>query len=255
MTAIDRPTGAMTNRQGDPLRVLVVGASSGIGASTASSLVEAGARVAGAARRADRIAELAGVLPVVCDVGRADVTTQAVQTAASALGGLDAVVYATGTTGLTPLDTAGPEEWNLIFTTNVVGAAMVTRAALPHLRADGSDGRAVFLSSDSAVKPYPGLVAYGASKAALSAFCLGLASEFKDLLVTEVVVGPTVDTEVGDHFDPDAFAAWYTRWCDEGFVRYGYQLSADVASVIADTLRAERPDALVMAAAEPDPPS
>jgi len=189
----------------------------------------------------------------MCDVGLADVCAQAVETAAVALGGLDAVVYATGTTGLTPLDTTGPEEWNLIFTTNVVGAAMVTRAALPHLRAEGSDGRAVFLSSDSAVKPYPGLVAYGASKAALGAFCLGLASEFGDLRVTEVMVGPTVDTEVGDHFDPDAFAAWFTRWCDEGFVRYGYQLSADVAAVIAETLRTEQPDAVVMAAAEPAP--
>ena len=253
MTATDQPAGTLTNRNGDPLRVLVVGASSGIGASTAEVLVGAGARVAGAARRTDRIAELAGVVPVLCDVGLAHVCAQAVETAAAALGGLDAVVYATGTTGLTPLDTTGPEEWNLIFTTNVVGAAMVTRAALPHLRAKGSDGRAVFLSSDSAVKPYPGLVAYGASKAALGAFCLGLASEFGDLRVTEVMVGPTVDTEVGDHFDPDAFAAWFTRWCDEGFVRYGYQLSADVAAVIAETLRTEQPDAVVMAAAEPAP--
>jgi NAD(P)-dependent dehydrogenase (short-subunit alcohol dehydrogenase family) len=255
MTTTNKADEALTNRQGDPLRVLVVGASSGIGASTASALVEAGARVAGAARRADRIAKLDRVVPVACDVGNVDITTRAVEEGASALGGLDAVVYATGTTGLTPLDSTGPDEWNLIFTTNVFGAAMVTRAALPHLRADGSDGRAVFLSSDSAVKPYPGLVAYGASKAALSAFCLGLASEFGDLRVTEVVVGPTVDTEVGDHFDPDAFATWFTRWCDEGFVRYGYQVSADVASVIADTLRAERPGARVMAAAEPDPPS
>lgn len=253
MTAFDYP--ALTNRQGGSLRVLVVGASSGIGASTAAALVGAGARVAGAARRTDRIAKLVGVVPVECDVGKADACAEAVERAASALDGLDAVVYATGTTGLTPLDTAGPEEWNLILTTNVVGAAMITRAALPHLRADGSDGRAVFLSSDSAVKPYPGLVAYGASKAALSAFCLGLASEFGDLRVTEVMVGPTVDTEVGDHFDPEAFAVWFNRWCDEGFVRYGYQVSADVASVIADTLRAERPDAVVMAAAEPDPPS
>jgi NAD(P)-dependent dehydrogenase (short-subunit alcohol dehydrogenase family) len=189
----------------------------------------------------------------MCDVGLADVCARAVETAAAALGGLDAVVYATGTTGLTPLDTAGPEEWNQIFTTNVVGAAMVTRAALPHLRAEGSDGRAVFLSSDSAVKPYPGLVAYGASKAALGAFCLGLASEFGDLRVTEVMVGPTVDTEVGDHFDPDAFAVWFSRWRDDGFVRYGYQLSADVAAVIAETLRTDRPEAVVMAAAEPSP--
>lgn len=203
-------------------------------------------------RRETRIAELDGVVPVACDVGAADQCDRAVEFAVATLDGLDALVYATGTTGLTPLDSAGPEEWTQIFTTNLFGAAMVCRASLPHLRGKGSDGRAVFLSSDSAAKPYPGLVAYAASKAALGAFCQGLASEFADLRVTEVMVGPTVDTEVAEHFDPDEFSRWYTRWCDEGFVRYGYQVSADVAAVILDTLRTEQPGALVIAAAEPD---
>jgi NAD(P)-dependent dehydrogenase (short-subunit alcohol dehydrogenase family) len=242
----------LTNDEGDPLRVLVVGASSGIGASTALTLIGAGARVVGAARRKDRIAKLEGVTAVACNVAAVDECDRAVEVAVSAMEGLDALVYATGTTGLTPLASTGPEAWTDIFTTNVFGAAMVTRAALPHLRAEGSDGRALFLSSDSAIKPYPGLVAYGASKAALAAFCLGLASEFGDLRVTEVMVGPTVDTEVGDHFDSEAFGDWFTRWCDEGFVRYGYQMSADVAAVILDTLRAKKPDPQVLAAADPD---
>jgi NADP-dependent 3-hydroxy acid dehydrogenase YdfG len=243
---------SLTNGQGDPLRVLVVGASSGIGATTAEALAGKGARVAGAARRTDRISELAGVIPVACDVGTNGACDDAVQTAASLLGGLDAVVYAAGITRLTPLDVSGAEEWDVIFTTNVVGAAMITRAALPHLLAEGSDARTVYLSSDSAVKPYPGLVAYGASKAALSAFCLGLASEFPALRVTEVMVGPTMDTEVSNNFASDDFPAWFTRWCEEGFVRYGYQFSADVAAVIDHTLRAERPDALVVVAAPLD---
>jgi NAD(P)-dependent dehydrogenase (short-subunit alcohol dehydrogenase family) len=255
MTIVDRSSEPLTNRLGQPLRVLVVGASSGIGATTARALVGAGARVAGAARRTDRLAELAGVLPVTCDVSRDDACDQAVQAAASEFGGLDAVIYAAGITPLTPLDRSGPEEWHEILATNVVGAAMITRAALPHLRAEGSDARALFLSSDSAVKPYPGLVAYGASKAALSAFCLGLASEFHELRVTEVMVGPTMDTEVSDHFDQDALPGWFARWSDEGFVRYGYQLSADVAAVIEASLRADRPDPLVVAAAAPDPSS
>lgn len=254
MTALNDSTDPLTNRQGDALRVLVVGASSGIGASTAATLALAGARVVGAARRERRIAELEGVIPVVCDVNVAEACDRAVEEAVDALGGLDALVYAVGRTGLTPLDSAGQDEWTQIFVTNVIGAAMISRAALSHLRAEGSDGRAVFLSSDSVAKPYPGLVAYAASKAALSAFCQGLASEFGELRVTEVMVGPTVDTEVGDHFDPEEFAGWFTRWCNEGFVRYGYQLSADVAAVIADTLRSEQPDGRVMAAAEPAEP-
>lgn len=108
----------------------------------------------------------------------------------------------------------------------------------------------MFLTSDSAVKPYPGLVAYGASKAALDAFCQGLAAEHSSLRVTEVVVGPTIDTEVGQHFDPEEFGYWFERWCDEGFVRYGYQVSEEVASVIVATLASDAPEPLVLAAAE-----
>jgi NAD(P)-dependent dehydrogenase (short-subunit alcohol dehydrogenase family) len=188
---------------------------------------------------------------VTCDVGVAADCERAVERAVDALGGLDALVYAAGTTALTPLETTGPEQWRDLFTVNVFGAAQITRAALPQLTSPASDGRAVFLSSDSAVKPYPGLVAYGASKAALSAFCQGLASEFDRLLVTEVMVGPTVDTEAGDHFDPDEFAVWFTRWCDDGFIRYGYQVSDEVAAVIVETLRSMEPQAQVLAAAEP----
>jgi NAD(P)-dependent dehydrogenase (short-subunit alcohol dehydrogenase family) len=245
------PTDVVVNRQGEAQRVLVVGASSGIGAATASALAGAGAHVVGAARRENKIAELDGVIPVGCDVSSAEQCQLAVEAAVGHLGGLDTLVYAAGITGLSPLDSTGPEVWTQIFTTNLFGAAMVSRAALPHLRREGSDGRAVFLSSDSAVKPYPGLVAYAASKAALSAFCQGLANEFDELRVTELMVGPTVDTEVAEQFDPDELAGWYIRWCDEGFVRYGYQLSADVAAVVLDTLRAERPESVVLAAAEP----
>lgn len=255
MASNDESNELLTNRHGDPLRVFVVGASSGIGAATATTLVERGARVAVAARRAHRLVELNGVTPVTCDVGVADDCDRAVREAASSLGGLDALIYAAGTTGLTPLHSTGPERWVEIFTTNMFGAAMVSRAALVYLRTPESDGRAVFLTSDSAVKPYPGLVAYGASKAALSAFCQGLASEFGDLRVTEVMVGPTVDTEVGEHFDPTEFSEWFARWCDEGFVRYGYQLAADVADVVAEILRAEKPSSLVVAAASPDAPT
>ncbi len=254
MPANDVSNEPLANHRGEPPRVLVVGASSGIGAATAATLVGRGARVAAAARRAHRLAELDGVTPVICDVGVAYDCDRAVEEAISVIGGLDALVYAAGTTGLTPLHSTGPERWIEIFTTNMFGAAMISRAALPHLRSPESDGRAVFLTSDSAVKPYPGLVAYGASKAALSAFCQGLGSEFGDLRVTEIMVGPTVDTEVGEHFDPEEFSVWFTRWCDEGFIRYGYQLAGDVAVVVADTLRAEKPEGVVIAAASPDAP-
>jgi NADP-dependent 3-hydroxy acid dehydrogenase YdfG len=242
----------LVNQAGRPMRLLVVGASSGIGAAIAAASTKAGAEVVGMARRAERIADLDGVIPVACDVMEADSCAQAVATAVVLLGGIDALVYASGTTRLTPLDRTDGDQWAELFATNVTGAALVTRWALAHLSEGGSDGRALYLSSDSAVRPYPGLVGYGASKAALSAFCQGLKNECPKLLVSEVVVGPTVDTEVGTHFDTEEFGHWFERWCDEGFVRYGYQVSTDVASVVLHTLRAMSPPPMVMAAASPD---
>ena len=241
----------LVNRLGDPLRVLVVGASSGIGASTAQSLADSGARVVGAARRATRVAELEAVTAVACDVTLPEDCDRAVDTAVETLGGLDALVYAAGATQLTPLDSTGLDRWTELFGINVFGAAMVTRAALPHLLSESSDNRAVYLSSDSLEKPYPGMVAYAASKAGLRAFCLGLANEFASLRVTEIMVGPTIDTEAGNHFDPNALGDWFTRWTDEGYIRFGYQLAVDVAAVVLETLRSKEPDSRVTAAAEP----
>jgi NAD(P)-dependent dehydrogenase (short-subunit alcohol dehydrogenase family) len=212
-------------------------------------LVDSGAKVVGAARRETRVAELEGVMAVACDVALPEDCDRVVGTAIERLGGLDALVYAAGTTWITPLDTAGPDQWTEMFNTNLFGAAMVTRAALPHLLSDASDNRAIYLTSDSVEMPYPGLVAYGASKAGLRAYCQGLAGEFARLRVTEIMVGPTIDTEMGSHFD-ETIAGWLDRWTLGGYIRFGYQLSADVAEVIVETLRSKEPESRVVAAAE-----
>jgi NADP-dependent 3-hydroxy acid dehydrogenase YdfG len=232
-------------------RVLVVGASSGIGRGLAVELVAQGAVVAAAARRADRLSELSGVAPLPCDVTSPAAVNAMVDAAVERLGGLDALVYTAGLSRINPLHEAGLDDWAELFGPNVFGAAVVTRAALPHLLADGSQGRALYLTSDSAEKPYPGLVLYSSAKAALSAYALGLASELPALKVTEVVVGPTAGTEVANHFDPEAFGVWATRWFDEGYVRYEMLQVADVVPMIVDTLAADAPPARVRATGAP----
>jgi NAD(P)-dependent dehydrogenase (short-subunit alcohol dehydrogenase family) len=232
-------------------RVLVVGASSGIGRGLAVELAAQGAVVAAAARRAERLSELPGVVPLPCDVTSPAAVNAMVDAAVERLGGLDALVYTAGLSRINPLHEAGLDDWAELFGPNVFGAAVVTRAALPHLLADGSQGRAVYLTSDSAEKPYPGLVLYSSAKAALSAYALGLASELPALKVTEVVVGPTAGTEVANHFDPEAFGVWATRWFDEGYVRYEMLQVADVVPMIVDTLAADAPPARVRATGAP----
>jgi NAD(P)-dependent dehydrogenase (short-subunit alcohol dehydrogenase family) len=232
-------------------RVLVVGASSGIGRGLAVELAARGAIVAAAARRAERLNELPGVVPLPCDVTSPSAVNAMVDAAVERLGGLDALVYTAGLSRINPLHEAGLDDWAELFGPNVFGAAVVTRAALPHLLADGSQGRALYLTSDSAEKPYPGLVLYSSAKAALSAYALGLASELPALKVTEVVVGPTAGTEVANHFDPEAFGVWATRWFDEGYVRYEMLQVADVVPMIVDALAADAPPAQVRATGAP----
>jgi NAD(P)-dependent dehydrogenase (short-subunit alcohol dehydrogenase family) len=230
------------------LRALVVGASSGIGGALAADLAARGARVVGAARRVDRLVALPGVTGLSCDVRDPHQCEDLVAAAADHLGGLDALVYAAGISKITPLDRSGMDEWHEVFETNLFGAALVTRAAIPHLTARGSRGRALFLSSDSSELAFPGLVAYSASKAALGRFCQGLGDEVQSLRVTEIVVGPTAGTEVSNNFDPAEFTEWATRWFEGGYVRHGMQQPADVVAAILEALLADAPPARIIAA-------
>jgi NAD(P)-dependent dehydrogenase (short-subunit alcohol dehydrogenase family) len=231
------------NHQALGLRVLVVGASSGIGRALTLQLAGRGARVVACARRRERIDAAPGVVALGCDVTDARQCETVVNEANQELGGLDALVYCAGLSQITPLDRSGVEEWHQLFATNMFGAAMIARAALPHLCSAQSAGRALFLTSDSADLAYPGLVAYAASKAALGRFCQGLAFEFPQLKVSEVIVGPTANTEVADHFDPAEFEKWLTRWFEEGFVRYALQQPEQVATRIIEALLTENPPA------------
>jgi NAD(P)-dependent dehydrogenase (short-subunit alcohol dehydrogenase family) len=228
-------------------RTVVVGASSGIGRGLAVRLGEQGATVVAAARRLDRLTELPGVIPVACDVTADGEVEALVASAVEHMGGLDALVYAAGLSRLHRLEDADLSDWQELYAINLFGAAQLTRAALPHLLADGSQGRAVYLSSDSADRAYPGLVIYGTSKAALSSYAQGLASEFSSLRVTEILVGPTAGTEVANHFDPDLFGEWLPRWFEQGFVRYDMLQVDDVAAMIVEALDATDPAPRVMA--------
>ena len=207
----------------------------------AKQLAESGALVVACARRPERIDAAPNLVALECDVREPLQCEAVVAEAVSRLGGLDALVYCAALSQITPLDRSGIDEWYDVFATNLFGAALVTRAALPHLCASDSQGRALFLTSDSGDRAYPGLVAYSASKSALGRFCQGLESEFPQLKVSEVIVGPTAGTGIADHFDPIDFEKWATRWFAEGFVRFGMQQPSEVASLIVDAIVSEVP--------------
>ncbi|MDX6285135.1 MAG: hypothetical protein QOG53_620 [Frankiales bacterium] len=212
-------------------RVLVVGASSGIGAAIVELLASQGARVAGAARRVDQIsAEVA----IDCDVRAPDACTAVVETTVKGFGGLDGLVYATGVSPLQPLTEMSAFDWDDVLRTNVVGAALISAAALPHLAE--SRGSAVYLSSDSMPNPWPGLGAYAASKAALETMVKAWSGEHPDVHFSTYVVGPTM-TGFADGWDPDLAGDAMAQWVEKGYLDVNVVRTADVvAAEVVDQL-------------------
>jgi NAD(P)-dependent dehydrogenase (short-subunit alcohol dehydrogenase family) len=101
-----------------------------------------------------------------------------------------------------------------VLETNLVGAALIAAAAIPHLRA--SAGRAVFLGSSSVRDIYPGLGVYRISKLALDGLIQGLRAEHPDLDFTRVVVGQTAGTEFGVHWDAERRQQLIQSWIERG---------------------------------------
>ena len=211
------------------LRVVVVGASSGLGRSIAIGLGQRDAAVALLARREDRLQRAAaeageGAAAIVCDVCDPASVDAAIATAADHLGGIDGLVYATGIGELATLVDHDVDQWHRAFDTNVIGAWQVTRAALPHLTK--AEGVATYLSSVSAslTPPWPGLGSYAVSKAALDKLVEAWRAEHPRVGFTRVVVGDCAGgegeslTEFANGWDRDASADFVTEWYTRKYI-------------------------------------
>lgn len=220
-------------------RILVVGASEGIGRATGEAAAAEGARVAFTARRGEIldeiVAELDGCVAVPCDVSEPAAAMAAVDTAAEALGGLDAVVYVAGIFPIGMLDEMDSSVWQDVFDVNLFGAAAVTRAAARHLKESG--GRLVFISSNAPERPWPGMVVYAASKAALDKLVEGWNHEHPDVGATRVVVGPTNTSPPA--WDMELAARLHALWAAGGYLPENPQVQQpeDVADAVCNVLR------------------
>jgi len=201
-------------------RILVVGASSGIGRAVAVQSAQAGAHVVLAARRLDRLQEAAQAAgptahALACDVREAPNCAAVVDQAVELLGGLDILVYATAVDPLVRLIDADATVWQAVLSTNVIGAALVCRAAIPHLRA--ARGRAVFISASSVGRPLPGMGPYETSKAALDEMVRAWHGEHPEVGFSNVAVGQTLGTEVWTTWDPALMQELTTVWAERGY--------------------------------------
>ncbi|MEE3750639.1 SDR family oxidoreductase [Mycobacterium intracellulare] len=210
---------------------MVVGASSGLGRCIGVGLAQRGDDVALLARRLQRIESAAkdagpNAIAIECDVTDEASCRSAIGAAADALGGIDNIVYTPAVGPLVRMVDTDADTWRRIFDTNVIGASLVTAAAMPHLTA--SAGKAVYLSSDAGTfgPPWPGLGAYGVSKAALERLVEAWRAEHSDVGFTNLIVGECAggegDAATGMNADWDmdlamkAVPLWSSRGCMPG---------------------------------------
>lgn len=164
---------------------IVTGASSGFGQATARSLAEEGVRVAGGARRVERLET-----PVALQL---DVTDPAscqrfVNEAVAELGGIDILINNAGLAlGRHPFDDSTEEDERAVIETNVNGLIRMTRLCLPHIRAGG---HIVNLGSVAGRQAYPGGASYVAAKFAERGFTYALREDLLGRPVRITTVDP-----------------------------------------------------------------
>jgi NAD(P)-dependent dehydrogenase (short-subunit alcohol dehydrogenase family) len=248
------------------MRVVIVGASSGLGRCIAVGLGQRGAHVAVLARRREHLVEAAReigpeALPIVCDVTDHSSCQAAIEEASEGLGGIDALVYATGIGSLRRLAEVDLATWRQTFDTNVIGAALMTAAALPHL--DASQGTAVYLSSTSASEtaPLPGLGPYAVSKAALNKLVEAWRSEHPQVGFTRVTVGDCAGgegdsmTQFANGWDPELAAELAPIWVARNLLAGSLMDVEELVRVVDGILRVGAGASIPAVTVVPRPPA
>lgn len=175
---------------------VVTGASSGIGAATARALADVGFAVVAAARRTDRLRELAdeiGGRAVTVDVTR----PSDVAALADSLDDVAVLVNcAGGALGVDPVAAADAADWARMYEVNVLGTQRMIRALLPALES-GAGGSVVNIGSTAGHAAYAGGGGYCGAKAALSSLTRSLRLELvgRPVRVTEIAPGMVATPE------------------------------------------------------------
>lgn len=203
---------------------LITGAGRGIGRAVARGFAEAGAQVACVARTENQVADVARqiqdagghALAQVCDVSQRDQVEAMYHAVDQALGGIDIVVLNAGIElEKAAVADSNPDLWTAVLDTNLFGAYLCARTAVPYLQARGG-GKIIVVGSGMGHKGAAGSSAYCVSKAGLWMLTRVLAQEvWQDgIAVNELIPGP-VDTDMTQWVanQPDGKpAAWASEW-------------------------------------------
>ncbi len=186
---------------------LVTGASSGIGEATALALAAEGASVAIAARRLDRLEDLARriqdnggkVMAIALDVAEEEQVNKAIETIQSKLGRIDILVNNAGVMLLSAVDGADTKEWRQMVDVNLLGLMYATHAVLPVMKNQGG-GHIVNISSVAGRFSFNNCAVYNATKFGVNGFSDALRQEVsRDKIRVTIVEPGVVDTELTTH--------------------------------------------------------
>jgi NAD(P)-dependent dehydrogenase (short-subunit alcohol dehydrogenase family) len=198
---------------------IVTGASSGLGAAVARALADAGARVAVAARRVDRLAALAsdiGGAAFECDLLDAASLDALVPSVASSLGPPTVLINAAGAfDGALPAEAESPERIRDTLELSLVAPFRLSQAVFPHM-VEAGGGSIVYISSISGSRvgiPTIPQASYSAAKAGLSGLTVELAVQWgrHRVRVNTVAPGFFRSEITADFYDSEKGAAWLQR--------------------------------------------
>ncbi|MEX1007946.1 MAG: SDR family oxidoreductase [Acidimicrobiia bacterium] len=226
----------------DGRRVVVVGASAGIGRSFALHAVREGAQLVAAARRADRLAELVdeagGGATVVADITNDGDCRRVADAAARELGAVDILLHAAAMSPLKRFADTTADDWRAVLGTNLIGVHQVINAVLPILAPAGIVG---VLSSETIGQPRAGLGAYSVSKAALEESLRCWHNEHPNIRFSCIAVGSTVPTEFGNSFDLPLLNDLMTDWALHGLAQAEFMDTEEVGDFLVRLYAAALP--------------
>lgn len=242
---------------------IVTGASSGIGAATASALAAAGHPVVLGARRVERCEALASAirdaggeaLALPLDLtDEASITTFA-RRAESELGPIEVLVSNAG--DVQPITTVGaaPAEFTRQLQVNLLGAQALVHEVVPHMF-ERRRGDVVFVTSEVAHTPRTHMAAYVASKAGLEGFARAMAMECEGTGVRVGIVRPgPSSTEQGTTWDAETINEVVASWSSWGLLRHdGALRPAEMAEAVLAVVSAPKGTRYAVLEVQPEAP-
>ncbi|AFO56516.1 MULTISPECIES: SDR family oxidoreductase [Natrinema] len=238
--------------------VLITGCSSGIGRATARAFLDDDWQVFATARNVDDVAELAdeGCETLELDITDPEQVASVVEKTVDIAGSIDCVVNNAGYAQMGPLEDVATVDLHRQFDVNVYGPHRLTRAAVPHMRAQG-EGRIINVSSVAGRISFPGSGAYSGSKHALEAMSDSLRAEVDEFDIDVVVIEPgpvetdftnRVDEELPDDERTPAYESLYELYDEAQLIGGGS--GGPFASDAEDVA-----EAILESATSPDPPA